>query len=125
MRKRRAARGARPQSTSPDPRIRIVKRITVDDRTGCWLWDGYISTTGYGSIKFQGRIGSVHRLSYESFVGPIPEGLQIDHLCRVRACCNPEHLEPVTSRENTIRGFADRRHVRAGMLEDFPRRDNQ
>lgn len=82
----------------------------------CWVWTGAISSEGYG------RCGSAyaHRWSYEVFVGPIPEGLQIDHLCRVRKCVNPAHLEPVTQRENLLRGdgagarFARRTHCSRG-----------
>jgi hypothetical protein len=72
--------------------------------TPCWIWTGYIKPEGYGEVHRGGRKMYAHRLSYETFVGPIPEGLQLDHLCRNRACISPLHLEPVTSRENTMRG---------------------
>ena len=67
----------------------------------CILWSGYIDQAGYGRF---GRHGYAHRRAYEEAVGPIPEGLTIDHLCRVRACINPEHMEPVTRGENVLRG---------------------
>jgi len=67
--------------------------------TGCWVYDGHIAVNGYG--KTDGKL--VHRLVYEALVGPIPEGLQLDHLCRNRACYNPAHLEPVTDSENKLR----------------------
>lgn len=86
-----------------DYRDRIRAKVLVDEN-GCWLWQGAVSPTGYGQGSFGGRFLYVHRVSYEAFVGPIPEGLQIDHLCRVRRCCNPMHLEPVTVRENLMRG---------------------
>ena len=74
---------------------------------GCWLWTGYIGTHGYGMIsttKAAGRRPDVaHRISYELYVGPIPDGLVIDHLCRVRACVNPAHLEAVTQQTNFLR----------------------
>lgn len=83
---------------------RLMSKVDVDDDTGCWLWTGAIDRYGYGQIGVEGRVTGVHRASYSTFVGPIPEGLTIDHLCRVRRCLNPEHLETVTSRENTLRG---------------------
>ena len=71
--------------------------------SGCWEWTGALST-GYGVLRFGGRQAYTHRIAYEIVVGLIPSGLQIDHLCRNRACCNPAHLEPVTRRENLMRG---------------------
>lgn len=69
---------------------------------GCWLWTGYVEG-GYGRYG-HGAERLVHRLVYIELVGPIPEGLELDHTCRVRACCNPDHLEPVTHAENVRRG---------------------
>lgn len=86
-------------------RDRILRNVVVDDN-GCWLWQGAVTSNGYGKLGRLGRTWSAHRLSYEAFIGAIPDGLTIDHLCRVRHCANPEHLEPVTQRENTFRGTA-------------------
>lgn len=73
----------------------------------CWLWQGPTDRHGYGVYhRRQPGTNFAHRLMYEALVGPIPEGLVIDHLCRVPACCNPEHLEPVTQAENIRRGRA-------------------
>lgn len=72
--------------------------------SGCWLWTGGKARGGYGKFRFANRTGLAHRFSYEQFIGPIPSGMQLDHLCRNRACCNPTHLEPVTGRENLLRG---------------------
>jgi hypothetical protein len=71
---------------------------------GCWLWTAALSTGGYGRAYFDGRVQQAHRISYELLVGPIPEGLHIDHLCRERHCVNPSHMEPVTPGENVLRG---------------------
>ena len=90
----------------PAPRIPLETRFwaKVNKSTSCWLWTGATSADGYGHIKVEGRTIKAHRISYEWAVGPIPDGLDIDHLCRVRNCVNPEHLEPVTRKVNTRRG---------------------
>ncbi len=83
---------------------RILRKVQKDER-GCWRWTGYISPAGYGQIG-QGNgkgIFLVHRASWLVFRGPIPEGMELDHLCRVRHCINPDHLEPVTRQENMLR----------------------
>lgn len=71
----------------------------------CWLWTANINQNGYGMFQYRTRCAmSVHRLAYRMLVGEIPVGLVIDHLCRVRNCVNPAHMETVTMRENTLRG---------------------
>ena len=82
---------------------RMAERIEKTE--GCWYWRGNVNpATGYGRLGIGQRNFAAHRLSYELHVGPIPEGLDLDHLCRVRHCVNPAHLEPVTRWENTRRG---------------------
>lgn len=105
---------ARPEYTV-EQRLLLHRRIKKS--TGCWIWTASISETGYGRLRLPQRLHYVHRLAYETFVGPIPDGLHIDHLCHSwdsrcpggdscphRACFNPAHLQAVTCRENVLRG---------------------
>ena len=71
--------------------------------SGCWVWMGTLREKGYGCLQIGGKMQRAHRVSYVAFIGDIPEGLQIDHLCRVKCCINPHHLEPVTNEENRNR----------------------
>lgn len=72
----------------------------------CWTWTGWKLWNGYGRVRIhRTTLKLVHRVVYELVVGPIPDGLTLDHLCRNRACVNPAHLEPVTMRVNNLRGF--------------------
>lgn len=71
---------------------------------GCWMWSKKVHSTGYAYTRVDGKMVRAHRAAYELLVGPIPEGLVLDHLCRNRSCVNPAHLEPVTQRENLLRG---------------------
>ena len=87
----------------PSVRERLMTHSIPEPNTGCWLWTGALEGDGYGLMKVNRRMVRAARASYETFVGPIPEGLTIDHLCRQRCCINPEHLEPVTNRENILR----------------------
>lgn len=87
---------------------RLRSRIEID-RNGCWIWTGALYPTGYGHIAWADRPNhmvhrSTHRTMWLALKGPIPEGRDLDHLCRVRACCNPDHLEPVTRQTNLLRG---------------------
>jgi hypothetical protein len=86
-----------------DVRQRLLDRVR-ETETGCWEWQGYRTPAGYGQMCVNSKLNLTHRLAYELFVGPIPAGLHIDHLCRNRGCCNPDHLEPVTPGENSRRG---------------------
>jgi len=87
----------------------VRKHILVNEN-GCWIWQRWIDIGGYGRLylgaskNWYQREIKVHRFIYELFNGPVPKGLEIDHLCRVRACCNPHHLEAVTHSTNLLRG---------------------
>jgi hypothetical protein len=80
-----------------------AQHVKLPDAPGCWLWTGVLAN-GYGRIKRGDKRLMAHRVSYELFRGPIPSGLTLDHLCRLRCCVNPWHLESVTMRENMLRG---------------------
>ena len=90
---------------SEDIEKRFWAKVQVGQTSECWLWSGPCTPQGYGRYWAGKNKVYPHRLAYELLVGPIPEGLTIDHLCRNPRCVNPAHLEPVTPRENTLRGY--------------------
>lgn len=97
-----------PKSSDIWPSIfhKIESRLDkTSSANGCWLWTG-ATARGYGYIAWDGELLIVHRAYLESTGVQIPTGLELDHLCRVRNCVNPDHLEPVTHQENTKRGLA-------------------
>lgn len=104
------------------PRKTLSSRLwaRVEKTDTCWLWTGYVTIDGYGRIKSvydrdnPHRSEAVHRVAYELLVGPIPEGLELDHLCQVRNCVRPDHLEPVTREENARRGGERQTHCASG-----------
>jgi len=106
-----APRATEPPDPTPDPLAAALQDdfwSKVDMSGGpnaCWPFLGYLNPSGYGRYRGADRRGvQAHRQAYEDRVGPIPAGLTLDHLCRNRACANPAHLEPVTQRENVLRG---------------------
>lgn len=81
---------------------RLLEKVSVGE-DGCWRATGSLTPKGYARFKFDDRSGQGHRFAYLTLVGPIPEGLELDHICRVRHCINPAHLEAVTHLENLNR----------------------
>ncbi len=86
-----------------------------EPNSGCWIWLRRLTPKGYGRIQLGGSEVYVHRAAWEFFRGPIPETLEVDHLCGMRCCVNPDHLEPVTHAEN-VRRSASGEVLRAMML---------
>lgn len=82
----------------------FTDRIVIDGTADCWLWVGARNAKGYGTANYAGRFRLAHRVTYEMAHGAVPRGMQLDHLCRMRSCVNSAHLEPVTPRENILRG---------------------
>ncbi len=87
----------------------------------CWMWTKSLATKGYGQLRVHGKKRYTHRVAYELLVGVVPEGLELDHLCRNPACCNPAHLEPVTHAENVRRGIVgDRQRAKTHCVQGHP-----
>lgn len=82
---------------------RLWRKVEITE--SCWIWFGAIDSSGYGNIQYNNKVWKAHRLMYTELVGEIPEDKQLDHLCRVRKCVNPDHLEEVSQQENLRRGI--------------------
>ena len=80
-----------------------LKLLSDEDEFGCWLWNASTSSDGYARIKVDGKMVAAHRMAYATWVGPIPEGMTVDHLCFVTSCVNPTHLQLLTVSENSRR----------------------
>lgn len=93
-------------TSAMSPEDRFWAQVDRGSPTDCWLWSGAVHGNGYAYIRVDGERPVAHRYAYELLIGPIPEGMTLDHLCRVRHCVNPRHLEPVTFEENVQRGMS-------------------
>ena len=88
---------------------RLTSKFTIGD--ACWNWNACKTANGYGQIRWNNKNHLAHRVMYMELIGTIPDGLVLDHKCFNRGCCNPKHLEPVTSKVNSERGyFAQKTH---------------
>lgn len=83
----------------------ILQKFEMVTESGCWIWTGYTHSSGYGRMPWNGRQQNAHRAIYEMFHGPVDKDKEVDHLCRVRCCVNPNHMEPVPHRINSLRGM--------------------
>ena len=106
---------------------RFWAKVEPEPNSGCFLWTGFVSPSGYGIFRerYRGKGTGAHRYAFEATRGPIPNGLNLDHLCRVRSCVNPDHLEPVTHQENVRRGLVStsakaRHQARAECVHGHP-----
>ncbi len=112
---------AEPTHVPSDLPPRIARKIRIDPESGCWLWQAALGRDGYGRAWMPGGTGGMaHRVVYELLAGEIPPGLHLDHTCGVRHCVNPDHLEPVTWKENNRRAGLKRRQsmcVRGHVME--------
>lgn len=89
----------------PKPALqRFWRKVQITTADGCWLWTAGTDRDGYGQFFDGNRTVAAHRFAYELFIGPIPSRLVLDHLCRVRECVRPDHLEPTTKKINILRG---------------------
>ena len=86
--------------------LRFEEKYTVEPNSGCWFWNSAALPSGYGQVWYRGRRRNAHRASYEFFKGPVPSGMEVHHICNVRACVNPAHLRAVTHRENVRQSSA-------------------
>lgn len=93
--------------------MNVAVDTTLDEAFGCWLWTGKLDKDGYGQVWRGRRPSYAHRVVYEQEVGPIADGLVLDHACRRRNCVAPHHLEPITQAQNEVRKSWRHRAIRS------------
>lgn len=114
---------------SARPALRLIEHEDRGFSSPCWIWQKARRSDGYGALRHNGRCARAHVVFYERVHGPVPGGLVLDHLCRVRACVNPDLLEPVTLTENIRRGArtklneAQVREIRALLASGMSQRE--
>jgi len=104
---------------SRDTYRRFMAKVTLGHEGGCWGWAAAKNPQGYGYISIGLKLQRVHRVTYRHYVGEIPEGLELDHLCGNRWCCNPKHLEAVTHGENIRRGRGSKKKTHCKRGHEF------
>lgn len=95
----------------------VLSHVDKDER-GCWIWTAYVHPSGYGRFSWEGAKQYAHRVVFTELRGPIPDGQDLDHLCRVRSCVNPDHLEAVTRSENVRRGVGWHKIANINAVKD-------
>jgi len=88
------------QNTTVDIIAKLLQNTTVDIITECILWDLTLNEKGYGQVRYKGKLRMAHKVYYELLIGPIGNGLQLDHTCEIKRCINPFHLQQVTNQRN-------------------------
>lgn len=102
-------RGGHPLMREQSTIDRFMRHVSPEPNSGCWLWTGCAVGDGYGRFRDGGKTHDAHRFGYRIFRGEIPDEMQLDHLCRVRCCVNPDHLDVVSQSENIRRGRSSNR----------------
>lgn len=93
----------------------VIKQVTYEPNTGCWLWSGALNSSGYGSVTFQGKTWRVHRLIHTYIVGEPIVAFELHHICAQKSCCNPSHLEKLTKAQHSAIGYRSKlTHCPAG-----------
>ncbi len=96
-----------------------VFKLVQGEQSECWTWQSSMLPKGYGTTKYKGKGIAAYKLAYMLSIGPVPDGLELDHLCRTRRCVRPDHLEPITHLENIRRGICANRE-KATCLKGHP-----
>lgn len=109
--------------TKIPPFIRLFSSFLENQKTGCWLWTGHKYKNGYGAIKAFGKMCLAHRLAFELYNGPIPDGLEVLHSCDIKECINPDHLRLGTHSDN-MREAGERGLMRSGEAHHLSGKEN-